>query len=169
MSNKEYILKANERMIDAYLIGDLKTMQMWKILLDTLIEEEIEKKKQELMKKSFTKEIWETYTIRIPEFIKTTDKVHKSIYDEMCLLNNEFKLLLVDIVLSKAKLSMINKNVDKHKQEIDELLEISKYPITEHLQEYYDCLFEDILQLAIEQEEFEIAQNIKNYQLTYGV
>lgn len=44
MSNKEYILKANERMIDAYLIGDLKTMQMWKILLDTLIEEEIEKK-----------------------------------------------------------------------------------------------------------------------------
>lgn len=121
------------------------------------------------MKKSFTKELWETYTIRIPEFIKTTDKVHKSIYDEMCLLNNEFKLLLVDIVLSKAKLSMINKNVDKHKQEIDELLEISKYPITEHLQEYYDCLFEDILQLAIEQEEFEIAQNIKNYQLTYGV
>ncbi len=44
MSNREYILKANERMIDAYLVGDLKTMQMWKILLDTLIEEEIEKK-----------------------------------------------------------------------------------------------------------------------------
>lgn len=45
MTNKEYILKSNQLMIDAYLNKDFTRMGNWRILLNTLIDEEIKKNK----------------------------------------------------------------------------------------------------------------------------
>jgi hypothetical protein len=47
MTTKEYILKANERMIDSYLMGDYRKMDLYRILLNNLIDEEIKKRSKE--------------------------------------------------------------------------------------------------------------------------
>jgi len=44
MTNKEYIVKSSERMIGSYLTKDYKSMEMWRILLNTLIDEELKNK-----------------------------------------------------------------------------------------------------------------------------
>ena len=62
-------------------------------------------------KDSLTYDIFNRYTKVIPDFILTSDRVHKAIYDEMCNINNNFKSLFTDSVLTKAKLAMINTNI----------------------------------------------------------
>jgi hypothetical protein len=46
MTNKEYIIKSNEMMINAYLLKDYNRMDMWRILLNTLIDEELKNKEK---------------------------------------------------------------------------------------------------------------------------
>jgi len=113
--------------------------------------------------------IYSTFTRRIPGFIKTTDKVHKALYDEMRNLSDTLGLLMVNTILTKNKLARINTSVELTMNNIEEILEICNEPLGIFLQEYYDELFEDILDVAIENEEFEIAENIKNYINTYGL
>ncbi len=113
--------------------------------------------------------IYSTFIRRIPGFIKTTDKVHKALYDEMRNLSDTLGLLMVNTILTKNKLARINTSVELTMNNIEEILEICNEPIGIFLQEYYDELFEDILDVAIENEEFEIAENIKNYINTYGL
>lgn len=113
--------------------------------------------------------IYTKFTTKIPSFIKTTDKIHKALYDEMRNLSDTLGMLMVGNILTKNKLAKINTCAEISMNNIEEILEICNEPIGLLLNQYYDELFEDILDVAIENEEFEIAENIKNYINTYGL
>lgn len=119
-------------------------------------------------KDSLTYDIFNRYTKVIPDFISTSDRVHKAIYDEMCNINNNFKSLFTDSVLTKAKLAMINTNITIHIENIDEYLLLIDQPLDLFIEEYYDDMINDLQEVAVQLEEYEIAQNLKNYYDTYA-
>ena len=113
-------------------------------------------------------DLYKRYITKIPSFISTTNRIHKAIYDEMFCVNTEFKSLFSNSILTKPKLQRINSNIERHLRAIDELLVITEDQQEDELDEYYLNLFTDILEYAIEQEEFEVAQNISTYSKIYG-
>ena len=118
-------------------------------------------------KDSLTYDIFSRYIKVIPDFISTTDRVHKLIYDEMCSMNNNFKSLFTNSILSKAKLTMININITQHSDNIDEYLLLTDQPLDIFIEEYYDDMINDLQEVAVQLQEYEIAANIKNYYDTY--
>ena len=119
--------------------------------------------------KNMTFDIYCIYVMKIPGFIKTTSKTHKKIWDEMSSINDDIKNLLVGSVLTEYRLGYIHRKVNTSIEIIDELLMEYDEIIGSHIEEYYENLFTDITQIAVEEEAFEMAANLKKYQELYGV
>lgn len=86
----------------------------------------------------------------------------------MCNINNNFKSLFTDSILTKAKLAMINTNITIHIENIDEYLLLIDQPLDLFIEEYYDDMINDLQEVAVQLEEYEIAANLKNYYDTYA-
>lgn len=119
-------------------------------------------------KDSLTYDIFNRYIKVIPDFISTTDRVHKAIYDEMCKINSSFKSLFSDSILTKAKLQMINTNITNHIDNIDEYLLLIDQPLDLPIEEYYSDMISGLQDIAVQLEEYEVAQNLLNYYETYA-
>jgi len=119
------------------------------------------------MKEKILFEMWELSIIKIPSFIDGTKPNHRMIWKEMEHINRNLKGLLVTNVLTEAQLRRIQLNILASIQFLDALLEDT--PLELFIMTYYEVLFDVITEVAVEEEEFEVCQNIKNYREEYGI
>lgn len=113
-------------------------------------------------KKALTKikKILRDKAIVIPGFIKTTDKLHKDIYDNMFFLTTEIisELLVCDF-LSEGVISYI---AYTYKSLFNDIIKIDK-KLFFHISNYYIDLFIDLENYCLKNELYEILTNIKKF------
>ena len=109
------------------------------------------------------------YTSRIPDWIQTTNRIHKKIWDEMGNINDGLKNLFVEAVLTEYKLNRIHMNVNHHLELIEEIMMEFNTDLGMDIQIYYIDLFDTLIEEAVEVEQFEIASNLKKYKEIYVI
>lgn len=107
------------------------------------------------------------YTMKIPNWVQTTNRVHKKIWDEMGNINDGLKNLFIDAILTDYKLNRIHMNINHHIEVIEEILIEFNEDLGEEIELYYVDLFEYLIEEAVYDEKFEIASNLKKYKDVY--
>jgi hypothetical protein len=112
-----------------------------------------------------TIKIYKDYIRYIPDFIDSKSMTHKLLWDDMSSISNILIKLFSSKVLNHYRLSNIHQLVEPFLESIADT--IVNYGLGFDVKMYYEVIFLDFISICLEREEYEIAENLKNYYNLY--
>ena len=112
-----------------------------------------------------TIKIYKDYIRYIPDFIDSKSMTHKLLWDDMSSISNILIKLFSSKVLNHYRLSNIHQLVEPFLESIADT--IVNYGLGLDIKVYYEVIFLDFINISLEREEYEIAENLKNYYNLY--
>jgi hypothetical protein len=112
-----------------------------------------------------TIKIYKDYIRYIPDFIDTKSMMHKALWNDMSSISNILTKLFSNKVLNHFRISNIHLSVEPFLESIADT--IVNYGLGLDIKVYYEVIFLDFINISLEREEYEIAENLKNYYNLY--
>ena len=100
--------------------------------------------------------------IRIPNFIDTTSSLDYAVWNNMRFINEMLLQMVSNKVLKESTIIII---IQQFEEELDMIMDVSDK--IDHILNYYHRLLQYMLEMCIEEERFEGATNIRNFDDQY--
>ncbi|MFY8159764.1 MAG: hypothetical protein ACOVNU_00400 [Candidatus Kapaibacteriota bacterium] len=112
-----------------------------------------------------TIKIYKDYIRYIPDFIDPKSTIHKALWNDMSSISNIIMRLFSNNVLNHFIISNIHLRVEPFLESISDT--IVNYGLGLDIKTYYEVIFLDFINISLDREEYEIAENLKNYYNLY--